>query len=61
MSPKKLLALFLSLIMTFSLFACSPEKEAESSEEAITLTDMIGREVSILPGSGRLPASLRER
>ena len=51
MSPKKLLALFLSLIMTFSLFACSPEKEAEGSEEAITLTDMIGREVSILPGS----------
>lgn len=56
MNTKKLVALFLLLAMLLSLCACgnkneTPVEEQEPVAEAMTITDMIGREVSIIPGS----------
>ena len=47
---KKIIALSLVIIMAFSLCACGIEGGGKDGEE-ITVTDMIGREVSIIPGS----------
>ena len=49
MNAKKLLALLLVLVMTLSLFACGGTQESDEGE--ITVTDMIGREVNVTPGS----------
>ena len=64
MKAKKILALLLAGVMLLSLAACGGEKAAETkSTEApvttaaptesaeITITDMIGREVTVVPGS----------
>ena len=64
MKAKKILALLLAGVMLLSLAACGGEKAAETkSTEApvttaapaesaeITITDMIGREVTVTPGS----------
>ena len=61
---KRILSLFLALLMLLSLCACgkqevaevqqttAPETTAAPAESAeITVTDMIGREVTIIPGS----------
>ena len=63
---KKLTALLLALLMLLSLCACgaaqpadtptapsspAPEADAPAATEATVVTDMIGREVSVIPGS----------
>ncbi len=48
MRTKNLFALFLTVVMLFS--ACAFAAQAESAQE-IVVTDMIGREVSVIPGS----------
>ena len=51
---KRTLAMLLSLLMLASLFACLPTSAlaAENAEaEEVTITDMIGREVTVVPGS----------
>lgn len=55
MTPKKLLALVLILILSFSLCACGGEAPVDSGdpEAAVTVTDMVGREVTVTPGSYR--------
>ena len=54
MNAKKLLALLLVLVMMLSFCACGggeiPEKP-DDQDEKITVTDMIGREVEVTPGS----------
>ena len=60
MRSKKLMALLLSVVMVFALCACGTQNnaapqnntsnEAEAPQE-ITVTDMIGREVKVIPGS----------
>lgn len=65
MNTKKLLAFLLTFVMLLSLCACGAqdaaetkteepietEQEASEDTEEITVTDMIGREVSVTPGS----------
>ena len=51
MSIKKLLAALLVCIMTVSLCACGPQKDPKPNGQEITVTDMIGRKVSVTPGS----------
>ena len=57
MLMKRLAALLLALAMTLTLFGCgSPAQEdaaGDTPEEGVTVTDMIGREVDIVPGSYR--------
>ena len=49
---KKILCLVLALVMLCSMAACAAEEPAEKSgENAVTVTDMIGRQVSVTPGS----------
>ena len=49
---KKILCLVLALVMLCSMAACGAEEPAEKSgENAVTVTDMIGRQVSVTPGS----------
>jgi iron complex transport system substrate-binding protein len=59
---KRLTALVLSLIMILALAACTPKPAepagpadtnppADNTPEEITLTDMIGREITVTPGS----------
>ena len=60
---KRIIAMLLALVMVLSLCACGAQKNAEVQTEApettaaptesaeITVTDMIGREVTIVPGS----------
>ena len=45
---KKTIALLLALMMTISLFTFTGEAKAA---DEITVTDMIGREVTVTPGS----------
>ena len=45
---KKTIALLLALMMTISLFTFTGEAKAA---DEITVTDMIGREVIVTPGS----------
>ena len=66
MNAKKLFLSFLAFVMLFSLCACGAQEPAEkprteaaettaapetAASAEITITDMIGREVTILPGS----------
>lgn len=54
MNIKKMLALFLSVVMLLSLCACGtkePEQGNSEDKAEITVTDMIGREVTVVPGS----------
>ena len=47
---KKTIALILALLLALSLCACAPKQE-EPAPGAQTITDMIGRSVSLTPGS----------
>ena len=57
MKIKKWLALLTAAVMTLSLSACSGGQQSSSDSQAqqpsqeITVTDMIGREVTVTPGS----------
>ena len=54
MKTKRLLALALALVMALSLFACGEKPAADNADAAqdtVTVTDMIGRQVEIVPGS----------
>ena len=52
MNAKKLFAMLLVFLMVFSLCACGQQNEIEpESKDAVTVTDMIGREVRVVPGS----------
>ncbi len=49
---KRFLSLCLMVLLLFSLCACGVQNApAPSTDEVITVTDMIGREVSVTPGS----------
>ena len=50
MKLKRIIALTLALIMALSLCACGVEG-GNKEGKAITVTDMIGREVTVVPGS----------
>lgn len=54
MKVKRGLALILALMMTVTLFACGRSSQTESTAggkaEEVTITDLIGREVSVTPG-----------
>jgi iron complex transport system substrate-binding protein len=51
MNMKKFLALLMALAMVLSLCACGSEGGKEATPTEITVTDMIGREVAVTPGS----------
>ena len=52
MNAKKLFAMLLVFLMVFSLCACGQQNAIEpESKDAVTVTDMIGREVRVVPGS----------
>ena len=53
MKIKKWLAGFLAITMLFSLCACGTAGSAneQASAQAVTITDMIGRQVTVIPGS----------
>ena len=48
---KKLISLILAMCVVLGLAACAPGENQKPAGEAITVTDMIGREVSVVPGS----------
>ncbi len=48
---KKRFSLVLALLMVVSLCACGVSEEMDGNGEAITVTDMIGRSVTVTPGS----------
>ena len=52
---KRLTALLLALVMPLSLLGCGAAPDADlsapSGDEPVTVTDMIGREVAVTPGS----------
>ena len=47
---KKLFAIILVLMLVLSMAACGPQEE-KPADSAVTVVDMIGREVSVTPGS----------
>ena len=51
MNMKKFLALLMALAMVLSLCACGNESDKETSPTETIVTDMIGREVNVTPGS----------
>ena len=56
MTVKKFTAAFLALILLLSLCACGAKEEtqtapAETVSAEVTVTDMVGREVTVVPGS----------
>ena len=51
MNVKKLLALLLAVVMVIGLCACGTQEKPSTGEVAVTVTDMIGREVDVVPGS----------
>ena len=57
MNAKNLFAFLLAFLMVFSLCACGQQDAVEtqpnepSGELSVTVTDMIGREVTVVPGS----------
>ena len=48
---KRIIALLLTFVLICTLVACGPQNNAESGGEAISVTDMVGRKVSVIPGS----------
>lgn len=48
---KRIFALVLSVLLVAALAACAARPQAGENTGAITVTDMIGREVSVTPGS----------
>ncbi len=50
MKAKKLFALILAVLMMLSVCACGAEDTAQTDGD-VTVTDMIGREVAVTPGS----------
>ena len=48
---KKLVSWMLILLMMVSLCACAPQNDALQGDEEITVTDMIGRQIKVNPGS----------
>lgn len=50
MKAKKLLTLILAVLMMLSVCACGAEDTAQTDGD-VTVTDMIGREVAVTPGS----------
>ena len=59
MKSKTIAAMVLAMSMVFTLVACGNQQAASSLESSgksgepagVTITDMIGREVTVLPGS----------
>ena len=52
MKIKKIIALLLVCVMACGLFACAPQDQTnQNSDSTITVTDMVGREVTVNPGS----------
>ncbi len=51
MNAKKMLITFLAFVMVISLCACSGPAPSEGNAGTTTVTDMIGREVTVTPGS----------
>ena len=50
-SIKRIFWALLVLAMTFSMAACAIEDQAQNSPDAVTVTDMVGRSVKVVPGS----------
>ncbi len=52
---KKTIALVLALLTAFALCACQKNAETDGAEQnaTVTVTDMIGREITVAPGSYR--------
>ena len=48
---KKILTLVLAFAMVFSLVACGAQETGKPEAQTVTVTDMIGREVDVVPGS----------
>ena len=48
---KKILAFVLAFVLVAALAACGIQPQAGENTAAVTVTDMIGREVSVVPGS----------
>ena len=48
---KRILALLLALIMVFAMTACQKDADAPNTNLEQTVTDMIGRSVTVIPGS----------
>lgn len=48
---KRILALLLALIMVFAMTACQKDADAPNTNQEQTVTDMIGRSVTVIPGS----------
>ncbi len=51
MKAKNFLSVLLLVGMIFSLCACNTQKTATAGGEQVTVTDMIGRQVTVIPGS----------
>ena len=51
MNAKRILAVLLAAALLFGLCACGIQEEAPDADQAVTVTDGIGREVSVVPGS----------
>ena len=51
MKIKKMLAAVLALALLVSLCACGVQENAAENDNSITVTDMIGRQVTVTPGS----------
>ena len=51
MNAKKLIALLLAFVIVLALCACGHQEEQKPNAETLTVTDMVGREVTVTPGS----------
>lgn len=48
---KRLFAMLMAAVLVLSMAACGAEPESTGGADAVTVTDMIGREVTVTPGS----------